>query len=377
MEQTTRVFIPLRSNAWWFQGPALIESLGDRIKRSLLVYDEIVIEDGTYQASFTDSGAVEFYLPPGKLPEEMRSVQPDRDVNPTIVSYSFEASKGKWIELAGVSGPTVARLKIDFYDFWKNSSLRKAEFVSFQCFKERKEPSEARDRTVRVVKEWNDGLKGACENPFLRKTIAKGLVRDIEISGLLKASTVIDPESFRYLTVINEKVFGRCMNVSLPDLAGRHLIRVAAPLFASLTVDDVLDLRRNRNWRDFRRLLGELVAETCRAISEGKCELDVDQIVSEKAGQRLFARMRDSHMGGSGLSIDLLLGGASLIPGYGVVATAGAAFRSTAKWLRECGDWSAFLLSVDRVSQERGERAERCDVVVEGGGPMRSGRLKE
>jgi len=77
MDDHNRVFLPLKSNIGWFQSLDLRDDISNRIKESILLYDELYIEDGTYQAEIVEgySDPVEFYNPPGFIPPEQRTIR--------------------------------------------------------------------------------------------------------------------------------------------------------------------------------------------------------------------------------------------------------------------------------------------------------------
>ena len=56
--------------------------IADRVKQALLIYDEVVVEDGTYMAAITEHGSSAPYLPPGYLPDDERIIEFERDLKP-------------------------------------------------------------------------------------------------------------------------------------------------------------------------------------------------------------------------------------------------------------------------------------------------------
>lgn len=84
MTDLNRVFFPLRSNVGWFQSADLRSQIADRMKESLLIYDQIIVEDGTFTAAITETGGLAPYIPPGYLSEDERTIDFERDLKPAL-----------------------------------------------------------------------------------------------------------------------------------------------------------------------------------------------------------------------------------------------------------------------------------------------------
>ena len=78
-----RVFLPLRSNIGWFQSANLKNMISNRVKEAILIYDELYIEDGTFQATIFENGSFSPYFPPGFVSPDERTIECERDLKPT------------------------------------------------------------------------------------------------------------------------------------------------------------------------------------------------------------------------------------------------------------------------------------------------------
>jgi hypothetical protein len=103
-DDTNRVLFPLRSNIGWFQSSELQEEIAKNIKQSLLLYDEIYIEDGTLFAEVKQNGSSVAFAPPGRLAKDQRSIE-YQDLAP-----SDKPTKIDSIEV--LTGESIARFKI-------------------------------------------------------------------------------------------------------------------------------------------------------------------------------------------------------------------------------------------------------------------------
>jgi hypothetical protein len=63
-------FFPLRTNVEYFAGPEGFLSLEGRIKQAVILYERVVFESGSYQATMGPDGAVDTYIPATQLPKQ-------------------------------------------------------------------------------------------------------------------------------------------------------------------------------------------------------------------------------------------------------------------------------------------------------------------
>ncbi len=115
MTDLNRVFFPLRSNVGWFQSADLRSQMADRVKQALLIYDEIVVEDGTFMAAITEHGSSAPYLPPGYLADDERVIEFVRDLKPDNLIIGIGPDGQMPTDYVNY-GMTSARYKIDYFD---------------------------------------------------------------------------------------------------------------------------------------------------------------------------------------------------------------------------------------------------------------------
>lgn len=127
--EDNRVFFPLRSNIGSFQSLDLQEEMASNIKQSILVYDEVYIEDGTLTASVIDNGNFVSYEPPDKLPSDQRTIEYERDLKPSSMSFKVKSPEGKWLDLMG--GNSIAKFKVDYYKIFEGIERSDYDFLKF------------------------------------------------------------------------------------------------------------------------------------------------------------------------------------------------------------------------------------------------------
>jgi hypothetical protein len=124
MDDLSRVFLPLRSNIGWFQSSDLRNAVSNRVKESILLYDELYIEDGTFRADIVDGypGPITWYYPPGFIPLEWRTIE-ECDLKPTDMTIGIGPDGATSPTAIVVNGNASTRFKIDYYEIFKNIEL--------------------------------------------------------------------------------------------------------------------------------------------------------------------------------------------------------------------------------------------------------------
>lgn len=84
----TRCLFPLRTSVEWFKD-SLSPAIGGRVKQAVVLYDDVLFEDGAFEADLTDGGAFQVWHPADAVTEE-RLAELRRPPPPGIeVSVSF------------------------------------------------------------------------------------------------------------------------------------------------------------------------------------------------------------------------------------------------------------------------------------------------
>lgn len=147
MRIDNRVFFALRSNIGWFQSPNLKTDIENRVKEAILIYDKILIEDGTFEAKIfaphIAPSAMHLYIPPGLAPMDRRSIDHQRDIEPTIATIGMTLDGGSPVTLYHGE---CNRFKIDYYGLFKDLELSDYEFIKFLVLQNNYDlPSDAKD----------------------------------------------------------------------------------------------------------------------------------------------------------------------------------------------------------------------------------------
>jgi len=343
-----RVFFPLRSNIGWFQTYNIREEIVNRVKQALLIYDELYIEDGTFEAAVLEHGGWYPYYPPDSIPPEERVIKFERDLKPTKVTLAV-GPDGSPPTHSILHGDTIARFKIDYYEIFKDLNVSSYDFIKFVVVDKTKFPRETRTIIDRMNFTDKRLFKDIENNIFLRDLVIGSLNHDLIASILLRSALVVDPrheELLRRKCLLPTSVF-KFLPVK-EEAVIRHLLAISVPDFGALSLEQVLELRQDALWREFRTFVGR-VSDSISGDPEvlldpGKLQCLVNDSVTKK----LVEELRHRYTSKSELAIDLGLGVTSLIPGYGILATMANVARSVYNYFQQKSGWFVFLMKMKR-----------------------------
>ncbi|MFI5088083.1 MAG: hypothetical protein ACHP7I_06800 [Terriglobales bacterium] len=333
-----RAFFPLRSNIGWYSSPELRHHIERTLKEALLVYDEVLIEAGTYTAEILEHGTMAFYLPPGSADPAICRIDVERDLKPGNVSLSVEVPSGSGHFTPVLSGHAYARFKIDFLQLLEPIANHGDAAIKLIVFDPAAASKAAGDQISRMNFEDQRHLK-AGQEAFFEKLLIQNVNRDLIAAMMLDSSLVLDD---RHDSVLREK----CAQHSSLHLewTGEHpvihtLVSVAVPDFDCLSISDILDLRSDKHWEEFRGAVGRITSKT-----DALTDCDIQKALSKTLVRELQAK----HKTGVQLTIDLVLGSLSCLPVIGPVASAVAAVQDLSEFIRDQRNWTAFVLRMNR-----------------------------
>jgi len=346
----SKILFPLRSNVEFFQNSDLKGSILDRLKHSLLLYDEIIIEDGTYVAEITESGSFCPYFPPGSLQEQERIVECKRDIEPGNMQVGIQVEgQNRITRLMG--GTTIARYKIDYHEFVKQLDLESCNFIRLVSIDKDKFPKEAKQAIKSSTWRDKNALKEIHSSGYLRNVYINNLNHDLVLSVLLDAAVVLDRRHLEVLKIKCASSASIQAQPNLEEIALRQLLSVVVPDLGEHSIMDVVRLRMEQQWSDFRGFVSEIVADIKREPLILFSAPRIREIVDRKINRALFDKLKDKSKTGTKLAVDIGFGLTSLIPVISAFSTIASAVKSGGEYFADKSGWFAFLLKIDASSE--------------------------
>ena len=255
MGEINRVFLPLRSNIGWFKSPDLRDEISNCVKESILIHDEIYIEDGTFKADILEGsrGSNSSYIPPSFIQPETRSIEYERDFKQTDLAIGIGLDGDTSPREIVLQGRTEERFKIDYFEIFNDIEVSDYDYLNFIVFQNEYElPPAAKD----IIREqsWEDkrNFKSIHPNYVLRDFVIDNLNHDLVASIWLKSSIVMDS---RHHDLLKKKCWRPESTFSTKPV-GEHvalnqILEVSVPEFSSLSIEKVLELRDDGSWCNF------------------------------------------------------------------------------------------------------------------------------
>jgi len=351
MDEINRVFLPLRSNIGWFKSPDLREDISNRVKESILLYDEIFIEDGTFKADLLEMGATKWYFPPGVIPLEQRTIEYE-DLKPSDVTIGIGRDGDIAPRATILKGHAADRFKIDYYEIFKNIDKSDYDFLKFITCPDYSLPRRAKD----IIREqsWDDKriFKSIHPNDAIRDLVIDNLNHDIVLSVLLKSSIIMDSG---HRDLLKEKCWRPETTYSSKPVAEsvalREILNIEVPDFSKIPIERVLELREDRLWTKFRDLVRN-IASTVKDDPEILANPDdFEKKILCYYARELSREHEKTQSTKSKLEIDFCIGFTSLIPGYGYIPTLVGMGKSLKGYWDDKSTWFAFLLKLKSASK--------------------------
>lgn len=347
MNALNRVLLPLRSNIGWFQSFDLRDAIHNRVKESVLLYDELYIEDGTFTADVVDGcyGAFTQYIPQGYIPPERRTIEYERDLKQTNITIGIGPEGASAPTSIVLDGNTSFRFKIDYYEIFKDIEISDYDFLKLVSLQ-----SGIRGEVENEIKRqsWHDesDFKDIHPNKSLRKLIIENLNHDLIASIMLNSSVVMD---FIHHELLKRKCWNKGSSFSsmpVPESVALHqILEISVPNFSKLSLEDVIERRYDPSWNNFREFIRSIVI-TVRYDPEILANpTEIEKVIQYNYEGAKLRALKDKSATKK-LAVELGLGFASLIPGYGIIPTIGSMAKSFQQWREDKNAWYAFILKM-------------------------------
>lgn len=342
MEKKTRLYLPLRSNVGWFQNEGMKQAIETRIKEAILLYDEIIIEDGTYMATVFETGSFSPYAPPGKIDPLNRRINFEHLQQTTEAEFRLGIEGTDRNEVI-LSGKTLANYQIDYYEIFHDIDLKSYSFITTVVINKDKFPEEAvRDMMQRNKSEVKEHLF-IHDNYFMRKHIVENLNYDLLTSVLIESAILFDPV---HQAILQQKATIPNIYPVKEHIAEQHLFSIAIPDFSTLNLSEVLDLREEPSWNNFRNFLRNATSQITSDPSILHDPNAFNSLIQRMVDKALFEEIEHDRMNQNRTVFDLLMGCISLIPGFGIPTTIAASSKSVAEYYQNQSSWVAFISKI-------------------------------
>jgi len=343
----SRILFPLRTNIKSFQRWGDTYDISGRIKQSMILYDEVIVETGTFQYSGSDRFAFHSFEQWGeentreavlKKLEEIEK-RPEEgyitviDGKTRIEKYKYKVEKKDEFLADYRTLDFISEIESGSYgkeiDFLKYAFIQRKEnhrdVISQNTLKDLANKKFA-ENTRKIYGEMN--LVGLLNN----------LNDSLALSHLFKVPVSVDAMHVPLLRIKTEYEIG--LEFAILD----RLAQIAIPDLSTLDLDNLLQLRKDKAIKSFRNLIWKI---NSKLQSEGT--LDIDALFIEE----LLKEIAEIAPTKKKLAINTALGSLSFIPAP--LVSIATTIVDVGKELKEYRDfvtnWLSFVLKAEELNR--------------------------
>ncbi|HRE04168.1 MAG TPA: hypothetical protein PKX00_01070 [Opitutaceae bacterium] len=269
---------PLRSNAAWFTNAATVDSLRQRLKAALLLYDRVYFQEGRYHCTIWDRGAMDGFFPLDSLSREQR------------LKYSFQAP-GKEASLAMTpteGGPTKvlfsgvpkAYYSADFFPLIEEAGLRNHSAISL-VNGDWDTPITDPAKTF-LMRHQSDLRKVTPEaGHFYADAAAKAFLYDTTAAAHFGMSINFDHRSHTIAEWVRKQRLAQVRD-EIAAVFFQGWIDLGLPDFTNEKWERIIAIRDSAAGISFRKLISELELQIASEAPHVTSAADLDEIVKRK-----------------------------------------------------------------------------------------------
>jgi len=331
------IFFGLRTNVQFFASRTGFAALEARLKVFSLLYDQVIVERGVYEAHIGEQGSSEWVI---SEPANARDLSPIR----TRVGSPFGLvmqREGSNVRVPMINTSLVRAYRSQFYSPLKGAVAAKVDWVGFADFGVGGMHAGADNAADELYRRWDwderelidDSAIDQRQPKVLRKKAFESLNRDMARAVVL--GLALAPDGI-HAPMLGAKA-ARNGEIAM-EPSGTAALALVLPDVRSATWEDIAGLRTDPALRYFRDRMRELEAD---AGSQALLEDAVRQALLQEVERKMPKWGATALMA----SINVV---ASPIPGVSTVATGLTAAQSIADTWREKHRWTATLLRARR-----------------------------
>lgn len=308
---SSSVFLPLRSNAAWFASPDHSLQLERRLKNLLMVYDELVVQDGRYHLVVEDRGILEAITPPDKVHD--RTVLDYKSVDTPFSVQVATDSEGPWHPLIG--GPAIAHFEVDFFPLFHRAGIVAEPYLRWKHVQLSADAKTAVEQAAQHDLGTETLRSSLPEGQFLKRAIVQGFYGDSLLSSDLRMPLSTDYHVSPVIDWKNAQLAG----VFLPDIrfAFQHAwLNLRLPDVAEMSWHNVHTTRQSAAGRDYRKLITQITADAASALISARDAREIQEVLQQSIVKEVVSELLKRRMTLTDATISFGLNLMPVVGGY-------------------------------------------------------------
>jgi hypothetical protein len=339
----SRAYFPLRSSVELFRDPTSPEPIA-RAKEAAVLFDELIFEDGLFEASLNPESSIQQYKSADLVTDEDRRAA--RVIPEGVAGFrldvTIEGPDGQPIVLPSTSGKLIGHYAAE----WMSGVTDELDRLGADWARKIVLADEDLDASglaaavAETASEFTEVGAPAYPEPMIASFAAGSLARDLVIAGRLDA-TVQVTSLFEPLLIAES---GRIRRTH----SGQAALGIVVPHVAGLRWETIMEFREHPGSREARARLREIEE---RAMTEDPADaVEFQQRVGQEVTNDLFAVIDDLE-GSVGLDVARHAAGfaLSLVPLASEIAAVG---ETAANAVRRRRTWRAALVKLRTAEPE-------------------------
>lgn len=332
------VYFPIKSNFEYFGSKLNQPPLLNKIKQSILMYENLIFDQGSYGILNTDEGIFNFYdhnMADGGLPDYSKygKFGLEAEFGETDSIDIFKPSHGEFIHSS-------------FVPLLKDLGIEKEDFVSFIDYEFTDDGKSYLKNAISKTESLKNLVNS--DSDLFRDTILGNFHESLIISNYLNVPIMVDSlyDGFIQKFSHNSVLMDSRMDVlnSMLMTVEEYMDNCKVPDFSSMDVDGLLDLRKDKLFINFR----EKILEISNALTE-KDNDKLDKIVQGAVITELSSQMAEIAPSREKLVLKISTGGLCLIPGVSELISVGSFLGDVIRGVKGLHEyensWLTFILS--------------------------------
>ena len=305
----SKLFLPLRSNAAWFTTSQTRELLERRIKLSMLLYDDLIFQNGRYLCQIAERGYYDMMMPPDKIFKERTEIT-YYELGREFAFKIASAKEGPYHPL--VQGKSVASFEIDYFPILNDAGLLGESYVFWlngDILPEDKKIAEDQAQEDSQLHELQKSIPG---QRYQQLAALKVFYVDSFLAHRLRLPFGVD---FRAAPIIDWKLkqAANDLQVQIPPLVYRHWVHLELPDFTDAPWEDLHNLRQSAIGQDFRKMVQRISVAVEAAMPNIKGEAELKDVINREFVHEIVRELQSRSSTPGKVAVNLAL---NIIP-YG------------------------------------------------------------
>jgi len=257
---SNNIFFPLRSNLNYFTDQSNQPLLINKIKNALLFYDKLTFESGGYLLFSGDDAISDFNLPPKEADEAITDV-PDEPMGSYTMHIKSEGINGKSTTIP--MGDHHKSFRINYSPLLKDLGIFEEEFIDNTYFYDLDYVKNKINDYIKQKPKYLDCIEG---NSFFKEKVLHNYLLSLIFREKIGSNIFIDSSHDRLINSINDDFVNCAKSSGHTELNTKievyekinALLYFSLPNFAEMNIDDLLDLRKDKSFVNFRKEIDKI-----------------------------------------------------------------------------------------------------------------------